>query len=97
MSNNKDGANSWDNGLVGNFWSDYNGTDSSRDGIGDPPYVIDGNNIDNYPLMFPFDIENDTVVLPPPEPFPTTLVMAAVATAAVIGAVLAIYFKKRKR
>jgi len=27
--------NTWDNGCEGNFWSDYNGTDS--DGIGDTP------------------------------------------------------------
>jgi nitrous oxidase accessory protein len=95
--NNLTAPNFWDNGKEGNYWDDYNGTDSNRDGIGDTPYVINGDNIDNYPLMFPFDIKNDTIVLPPPEPFPTTLVMAAVATVVVIGAVLAIYFKKRKR
>jgi nitrous oxidase accessory protein len=89
-------GNFWDNGINGNFWSNYNGTDANRDGIGDNPYIINGDNIDNYPLLFPYDIENDTVVLPPPEPFSTTLVMAAVATVAVVSAVLAIYFKKRK-
>jgi parallel beta-helix repeat protein len=46
----------WDNGTVGNYWSDYNGTDND-DGIGDTPYVIDENNQDNYPLMKPVDIE----------------------------------------
>jgi len=35
----------------GNYWSDYSGTDSDSDGIGDTPYVIDANNTDNYPLM----------------------------------------------
>jgi nitrous oxidase accessory protein len=90
-------VNFWDNEEEGNFWDDYNGTDYNRDGIGDAPYTIDVDNVDRYPLMAPFDIENDTVVLPPPEPFPTTLVVAAVATVAVIGAVLAIYFKKRNR
>jgi len=57
-------GNSWDNGYPsgGNFWSDYNGTDrysgryqnvTGSDGIGDTPYVIDANNMDNFPLMNP--------------------------------------------
>jgi len=32
--------NTWDNGLVGNYWDDYNGTDENGDGIGDTPYII---------------------------------------------------------
>jgi parallel beta-helix repeat protein len=47
-------TNVWDNGLEGNYWSDYNGTDSNQDGIGDTPYVIDENNTDHYPLMGTF-------------------------------------------
>jgi len=43
--------NTWDNGAEGNYWSDYNGTDTDQDGIGDAPYVIDESNQDNYPLM----------------------------------------------
>jgi nitrous oxidase accessory protein len=90
-------ANFWDNGEEGNYWEDYNGTDANRDGIGDTPYVIDGANVDNYPLMFPYDIENDTVVLPPPEPFPITLVIAASGVSiALIVVGLLVYFRKRK-
>jgi len=44
-------TNIWDNGLEGNYWSDYAGADGNQDGIGDTPYVIDGNNRDNYPLL----------------------------------------------
>jgi len=55
-------ANIWDGGYPsgGNYWSDYIGTDlfsglyqneTGSDGICDAPYVIDGSNRDNYPLM----------------------------------------------
>jgi parallel beta-helix repeat protein len=46
-------GNAWDEDYPsgGNYWSDYNGTDSDYDGIGDTPYFIDANNQDNYPLM----------------------------------------------
>jgi parallel beta-helix repeat protein len=60
-----DSTNVWDDGYPsgGNYWSDYNGTDSSSgpyqnetgsDGIGDTHYVIDANNTDRYPLMAPY-------------------------------------------
>jgi len=51
-------ANFWDNGFEGNFWSDYTGTDSNQDGIGDTPYTIEANNTDHYPLMGPFQSFN---------------------------------------
>lgn len=43
--------NSWDNGMEGNYWSNYLGVDSNADGIGDTPYFIEANNTDRYPLM----------------------------------------------
>ncbi len=53
------GTNIWDNGSVGNYWSDYNGTDNNLDGIGDEPHYIltlqfltgEDYDTDNYPLM----------------------------------------------
>ena len=44
-------ANNWDNGSEGNYWDDYNGTDTNGDGIGDTPYIIDENNQDNHPIV----------------------------------------------
>jgi parallel beta-helix repeat protein len=44
-------TNDWDNGAAGNYWNNYNDTDSDGDGIGDTPYVIDENNQDDYPLV----------------------------------------------
>jgi len=46
----------WDNGTVGNYWSDYltrypNASEIDSTGIGNTPYVIDKNNIDHYPLL----------------------------------------------
>jgi parallel beta-helix repeat protein len=43
--------NTWDNGIEGNYWSDYHGPDADKDGIGDTPHIIDANNTDYRPLI----------------------------------------------
>jgi hypothetical protein len=100
-------GNFWDNGSMGNYWGDYltkypNASEVGGTGIGDTPYVIDEDNVDHYPIMCPYDIENDVIAFPTPEPtstpepepFPTTIVVASVVT--VVGIGLLVYFKKRK-
>jgi len=50
-------TNQWDSGSEGNYYSDYTGTDSNGDGIGDTPYNISGGAgaQDRYPLMQPWN------------------------------------------
>ncbi len=40
---------------MGNYWADYTGEDKNLDGIGDEPMVIDGKNVDYYPLIQPVE------------------------------------------
>jgi parallel beta-helix repeat protein len=64
-------GNLWDDGAIGNFWGDYNGSDTHASGIGDEPYIVDDRgwlevySQDSYPLMGPYlqfsiDIENQS-------------------------------------
>jgi parallel beta-helix repeat protein len=71
-------GNVWDNGYAsgGNYWGNYSGKDANNDGVGDTPYIIPtvgigyslnftgSNNIDQYPLISPFNISTITVQLP---------------------------------
>ena len=50
-----------DNGTVGNYYSDYNGSDLNYDGIGDTPYIIYANDTRNYHYVADFNIANITL------------------------------------
>ena len=67
-------SNVWDRDKEGNYWSNYNGTDSDGDGIGNTPYVIDEYNQDNYPLMEP-------TVIPK---FPSWIILLLLLTATLL-------------
>jgi len=54
----QDSQNTFDYLGEGNYWSDYNGTDANNNGIGDTPYVVGEQNVDNFPLMGLFDSFN---------------------------------------
>jgi parallel beta-helix repeat protein len=84
---------SWDDGKEGNYWSNYNGTDTNGDGIGDTPYIVDILNQDRYPLM-----QMPTQPEPEPTPIPTETIMliAAVSTIIIVAIAASIYIVKRK-
>jgi parallel beta-helix repeat protein len=106
--------NTWDNGKEGNYWSDYlsrypNASEVGNAGVGDMPFYINENNIDNFPLMQPFDIENNRIVVPSSSShtnsesglnLPAELIIAAVAVvlvAVVAAAATLVYLKKRRQ
>jgi nitrous oxidase accessory protein NosD len=66
----------FDNGSVGNYWSDYatkntNGRGIATIGIYNAPYPIYGSIMDNYPLTSPV-VEKITMQIPNPTPLSTT-------------------------
>jgi parallel beta-helix repeat protein len=76
-------VNFWDNGTVGNYWSDNNGTDTDGDGVGDTPYIINEDNQDNHPLMEP--AETPGLTIPEfPDWMPLHVMLVVVAALAVI-------------
>ncbi len=85
--------NYWDNGVKGNFWSDYTGLDEEGDGIGDTPYNINGSagSKDYYPLMkCPIPAQKS--------PFETLILITIISGGAVIGlATVLLIIRKRKR
>ncbi|MBX5326896.1 MAG: right-handed parallel beta-helix repeat-containing protein [Candidatus Bathyarchaeia archaeon] len=50
--------NKWNSSTEGNYWSDYTGVDANSDGIGDTPYVVNADNVDNFPLMQSYSVKH---------------------------------------
>ena len=112
--------NFWDNGSIGNYWGNYsikypNASEIGNTGIGDTPYIIErelwttreypnATNIDHCPLMYQYNIENDTIAFPiqepdvqsGTEPFPTAYSMGFVAVIVLILLGSIVYILKRK-
>jgi parallel beta-helix repeat protein len=57
---------------LGNYWSDYSGSDTDGDGIGNTPYHITSN-CDNYPLMEPLEVYLGKQTYQSPLPTPTPM------------------------
>jgi parallel beta-helix repeat protein len=75
---------SWDNGVVGNYWSDYNGYGT---------YVIDQNNVDNYPLTQQVDISS----IPTTNQPNAVLILPIAATVVIIAVIVSLLFYTRHR
>jgi len=61
----------WDNGTIGNYWSNYGGIDVDDDGIGDSPYLIPGNGggQDNLPIWEDGDDSPPIITINQPNPY----------------------------
>jgi nitrous oxidase accessory protein NosD len=93
QSNASEAIHTWDDGKEGNYWSDYNGSDLNKDGIGDTPYVFDVQNEDRYPLM-------TSPVAPPNAAFPSFVVveiLVLVAVAIAVAVSFGVWRVKRKK
>ncbi|MGD6806429.1 MAG: hypothetical protein ACQCN4_05670 [Candidatus Bathyarchaeia archaeon] len=99
-------ANFWDNGSVGNYWFDYqtkyaNASEKTNTGVGDTSYILDKNNIDHHPLIYPYDIEKNTITTSnptnkPENPLTTTSLIIVSILISAVGAIIGFFYYYRK-
>jgi hypothetical protein len=98
-------SNQWDNGSVGNYWSDYatkypNASEIGDSGIANTPYVIDGGNVDNYPLIRPVSIQQGQESPPVDDHqengFSAVILVVVVFSVAIAGAIVGLVYKKQR-
>ncbi|MFW9896205.1 MAG: nitrous oxide reductase family maturation protein NosD [Candidatus Thorarchaeota archaeon] len=97
--NARDGGsnNAWDNGTIGNYWSNYTGSDENGDEVGDIPYNISGSagSQDNFPLIkCPFSAQDGGGI-----PIELIILISVISGGALIGiaTLLLISFKFVKK
>ena len=89
--NTTEPIHAWDNGNEGNYWSDYNGTDTNNDGVGDTPYVVDALNQDRFPLtQIPFSMPTVARKI-------SVELVASVLAVAIMALSVLIALRRRKR
>jgi hypothetical protein len=62
-------ANSFDDGMEGNYWDDYltrypNASEVGASGTGDVPYVLTDGNVDRHPLLVQPEVSGNVPALP---------------------------------
>ena len=96
-----DSTNVWDNGVEGNYWSDYedrypDAEEIDDSGIWNTPYVIDTNNQDSYPLISQWTPEEE-VEKEGDVPFWTEWWFWTIVVAGILVLAGAVYFMKKRR